>query len=268
MSMQALLVGCGKMGGALLAGWRRSIPDARIVVVEPHLPSRGMPSDIEAVADADQLPADFSPDAVILAIKPQMMEQALPAYAQLAGRSLFLSIAAGKPLAYFQERLGPSAAIVRAMPNTPAAVGCGISVAIANRHVNPQQKSMAQALLAAVGDVAWADDEALMDAVTAVSGSGPAYVFLLTETLARAGELSGLPADLAMRLARSVVIGSGELLRQSHESAEQLRRNVTSPKGTTQAALDELMAPGPTGLAALMQKAVAAAANRSRELAT
>lgn len=267
MSAKLLLVGCGKMGGAMLAGWKQADPATRMVVVEPFGAPKGLPDDVIVVADASDIPADFQPDAVILAVKPQMMDQALPAYSRYAGQSLFLSIAAGKTLAYFEKFLGAQASIVRAMPNTPAAVGRGISALVANGNVDGKGRALAQNLLSAVGEVTWVAEESLLDAVTAVSGSGPAYVFLLVETLARAGEAAGLPADLAMQLARATVMGSGELLRQSHESAEQLRRNVTSPKGTTQAALDVLMDEGPNGMAALMRSAIAAATQRSRELA-
>jgi pyrroline-5-carboxylate reductase len=179
--------------------------------------------------------------------------------------TVFLSIAAGKTLAFFSRQLGAEAAIVRAMPNTPAAIGRGITVACPNPYASAVQIALCDRLLAAAGEVAWVDDEALIDAVTAVSGSGPAYVFLLIECLAKAGIAAGLPADLAVRLARATVAGSGELARLSSEPAEVLRQNVTSPGGTTRAALDVLMAAD--GLETLMRKAVAAAAARSRELA-
>ncbi|MQP65260.1 pyrroline-5-carboxylate reductase [Niveispirillum sp. SYP-B3756] len=267
MSAKLLLVGCGKMGGAMLAGWKQADPATRMVVVEPFGPPKGLPDDVQVVTDAADIPADFQPDAIVLAVKPQMMDQVLPAYARYADRALFLSIAAGKTLGYFQQFLGDGARIVRAMPNTPAAVGRGISALVANANVDTAGRALAQRLLSAVGEVTWVAEESQLDAVTAVSGSGPAYVFLLVETLARAGESAGLPPDLAMQLARATIVGSGELLRQSHESAEQLRRNVTSPKGTTQAALDVLMEEGPQGMAALMRRAIAAATQRSRELA-
>lgn len=267
MSANLLLVGCGKMGGAMLAGWKTAGAAAAMVVVEPHGQPRGLPADVQVVTDAADIPAGFRPDAVILAVKPQMMDQALPAYARYAGSALFLSIAAGKPIAYFEQHLGPTAAIVRAMPNTPAAVGRGISAAVPNARVGEAQRQLARTLLSAVGEVAWVEDEAQIDAVTALSGSGPAYVFLLVEAMARGGVAAGLPADLAMQLARATVAGSGELLRQSHESAEQLRRNVTSPKGTTEAALDVLMQEGPGGIHDLLARAIAAGTARSRELA-
>lgn len=265
MSAALLLVGCGKMGGAMLAGWDAAGAAGSVVVVEPHTVPQGVSARATVVKDAADIPAGFRPDAVILAVKPQMMDAALPAYRRFADSAVFVSIAAGKPIAYFEKHLGAGAAIVRAMPNTPAAVGRGISVCIGNAAVTDAQKDLAQRLLSAVGEVTWTNDESHMDAVTAVSGSGPAYVFLLTEALAAAGMAQGLPQDLAVRLARSTVAGSGELMRQSFESAEQLRRNVTSPKGTTEAALDVLMAEG--GLVQLLGTAVDAATRRSRELA-
>jgi len=179
--------------------------------------------------------------------------------------AVFLSIAAGRPIAYFEDRLGEDAAVVRTMPNTPAAIGRGITVACANRHVNGADRAICGDLLAAVGEVAWVDDEGLLDAVTATSGSGPAYVFLLIECLAAAGGAAGLPSDLAMRLARATVAGAGELAYQSEEAPSELRRNVTSPGGTTAAALSVLMADD--GLGRLLTRAVAEATRRSRELA-
>jgi pyrroline-5-carboxylate reductase len=195
-----------------------------------------------------------------------MMDEALPAYRRFARpETLFLSIAAGKTIGYFERQLGGEAAIVRAMPNTPAAVGRGITVACANPRVAPAQRALADRLLAAVGEVAWVENETLLDPVTAVSGGGPAYVFLLIECLARAGAAAGLPEALAMRLARQTVIGSGELARQSAEPASVLRENVTSPKGTTFEALKVLMGEG--GIEPIFVRAIAAAAARSRELA-
>ncbi|MGQ9371427.1 pyrroline-5-carboxylate reductase [Azospirillum sp. A39] len=267
MAAKLLLVGCGKMGGALLDGWLRAGTTERVVVVEPGgLPAAVSHPAVSAVAGADALPDGFVPDVVVLAVKPQVMESVLPAYARLTGpATVFLSIAAGRPIGYFEERLGAAAAVVRSMPNTPAAIGRGITVACANARVGTEQAALCERLLGAVGDVAWIADEAQMDAVTALSGSGPAYVFLLVEALARAGEDAGLPAELAQRLARATVSGAGELLRQSTAPAAQLREAVTSPGGTTRAALDVLMAED--GLQPLLTRAVDAAARRSRELA-
>lgn len=261
---RVLLVGCGKMGGALLAGWLdQGLDPAGIVVVEPS--GAAVPPGVRVVTAHDLVPRDFRPDVVVLATKPQVMAEVLPPYARHAD-AVFLSIAAGKPLAFFERLLGAGRAIVRAMPNTPAAVRRGITVCVANGKVDVARRMACQVLLEAVGEVAWIDDEALMDAVTAVSGSGPAYVFLLAEAMAAAGEQAGLPAELSARLARATVVGAGELLRQSPETAGQLRKNVTSPGGTTAAALAVLMAEG-GGMAGLLAEAVAAATRRGKELA-
>ncbi|MCW0236642.1 MAG: pyrroline-5-carboxylate reductase [Ferrovibrio sp.] len=261
-----LLVGCGKMGGAMLVGWlQRGVAAADVVVVEPN-PVPGLPAGVRQVTDATAVPADFKPALVLLAVKPQVMDTVAPAYAAYAGSgACFLSVAAGKTIATLNGSLGGSAAVVRSIPNTPAAVGEGITIACANPAVSATQRKFCESLLSAVGEVGWVEDEGLIDAVTAVSGSGPAYVFWLTECMAAAGAAAGLPADLAARLARATVIGSGALMKQSVDSPEQLRKNVTSPNGTTQAALDVLMAGD--GLGPLMQRAIAAATKRSRELA-
>ncbi len=247
----------------MLAGWlRQGVDPADVIVVEPS--GKSGIEGVRGVASPEAVPAAFQPDMVVLAVKPQMMDAALPPYARYKN-AVFLSIAAGKTLGYFAGTLGESAAVVRAMPNTPAAVGRGMTVAVANGHVPAAGRALASALLAAVGEVAWIEDEAQMDAVTAVSGSGPAYVFLLAEALAQAGEAAGLPADLAARLARATVAGSGELLHRAADEAAVLRQNVTSPGGTTFAALQVLMAED--GLTPLLTRAVAAAADRSRQLA-
>jgi len=263
-----LLVGCGKMGQAMLAGWlaRRDRPKT-VCVVEPNGLPDGLRLDgVEVYAGADRLPPALKPDVVILAVKPQMMDQAIPAYERFARpQTVFLSIAAGKTIAYFQNALGADTPIVRAMPNTPAAVGRGITVACPSKTVTEIQRTTCDDLLAAVGEVAWIDDESQIDAVTAVSGGGPAYVFLLMEVLARAGVAAGLPTDLAKRLARVTVEGAGELSRLSEDEPSTLRQNVTSPGGTTKAALDVLMAEN--GMAPLFEKAIGAAKARSRELA-
>ncbi len=258
-----LLVGCGKMGGALLAGWKKR-PNAEIIaVIEPM--AVATPKGVKRYGAITALPKNFSPAVVVFAVKPQSLADALPAYLRYADKAVFLSIAAGKTLRFFARHLGASAAVVRTMPNTPAAIGRGITVACANSGVTAGQKKLCGRLLKAAGEVAWIDDEALLDPVTAVSGSGPAYVFLLIEALAEAGIAAGLPRDLALRLARATVAGSGELARQSSDEASQLRKNVTSPGGTTEAALKVLMADN--GLEALMRRAIAAATARSRELA-
>jgi pyrroline-5-carboxylate reductase len=261
-----LLVGCGKMGGALLDGWlKRGVKPADVLVVEPAAdPARAsIPAGVTVVPSPDRMPAGFRPAVVLLAVKPQAMGEVASLYAGCKG-ALFVSIAAGTRIEFFERQYGADAAVVRVMPNTPAAVGRGMSVLCANRNVTAAQRQAAEELLAAVGETAWIDDEGQMDAVTAVSGSGPAYVFLLIETLAKAGEAAGLPPALAAQLARATVAGSGELARQSAEPPAQLRVNVTSPGGTTAAALSVLMADD--GLQPLMTKAVAAATRRGKEL--
>jgi len=266
-NVSVLLVGCGKMGGAMLQGWRREPGLGPFIAVEPGgAPDFATAADVTVARGLDELPAGFAPDVVVFATKPQVMDQVVPPYARFAGKALFVSVAAGKTVEFFRRHLGAKAAIVRAMPNTPAAVGRGITVGCPTPEVTPAQRAVADRLLRSVGAVEWVADEGLIDAVTAVSGSGPAYVFLLAETLAAAGAKAGLPEDLAVRLARATVSGAGELLRQAPESAEQLRKNVTSPKGTTAAALEILMGPG--GFGPLLDKAVEAAAKRSRELAS
>jgi len=264
-----LLVGCGKMGGAMLEGWlERGLDPLETHVVEPSAPSLAPFAEYQVrhYADPAALPEGLKPRVVLLAVKPQMMDGALPSYRRFVRpETLFLSIAAGKTIGYFERGLG-EAAIVRSMPNTPAAVGRGITVACANPRVTKSQRDQADGLLSAVGEVAWVEREDLLDPVTAVSGGGPAYVFLLIEYLAEAGVAAGLPPDLAMRLARVTVSGAGELARQSREPAAQLRQNVTSPAGTTLEALKILMAED--GLKPLLTRAIAAAARRSRELAS
>jgi len=262
-----LLVGCGKMGGALLKGWLERGAARHVLVVEPGTGADAFAGErlVERHKRPEEIPASFSPDVVVFAVKPQAMEGVLKPYKRFVGRSLFLSIAAGKTLSYFARHIDDEAAVVRAMPNTPASVGRGITIAVANARVTPTQRRIADVLLSAVGEVGWVEEEGLIDPVTAVSGSGPAYVFLLIECLAKAGVAAGLPPDLATRLSLATVAGSGELARISHEPAARLREAVTSPGGTTRAALDVLM--GQDGLESLMIKAVAAATRRSRELA-
>lgn len=262
-----ILVGCGKMGTSMLRGWVAARAASHFLVVEPA----GMPPGLDTAtgvawhSTAETLPGDLIPDAVVFAVKPQVVDEVVPAYRRWTQPgTLFVSIVAGKTLAGLSRHLG-RAAIVRTMPNTPAAIGRGITVACASPLVTVAQRRLCDRLLAAIGESAWVEDEALLDPVTAVSGSGPAYVFLMIEALARAGEDEGLPAELALRLACSTVVGSGELARLSPESPAQLRENVTSPGGTTRAALDVLMEAD--GLETLIRRAVQAAAARSRELA-
>ena len=262
-----VLVGCGKMGSAMLRGWLAGGAISRFHVVEPEdMPPGFAPApEIAWHTTPDTLPPELTPDAVVFAVKPQVVDAVLPPYRRWARpETLFVSIVAGKTLAGLGRHLG-AAAIVRTMPNTPAAIGRAITVACGNPRVTQEQRRLCDRLLAAIGESAWVEDEALLDAVTAVSGSGPAYVFLLIEALARAGEAEGLPPALALRLARSTVAGAGELARLSAEDPASLRENVTSPGGTTRAALDVLMAAD--GLEPLLARAVAAAAARSRALA-
>ena len=262
------LIGAGKMGGAMIAGWLERGLDPKLVFVQDP----GPPPEVAAllakhgIAVHSSLPASMPEPAVLLvAVKPQVMEAVFPPVAKHAGAStVVLSIAAGRPISSFAKHLSANTAIIRAMPNTPAAVGRGITVCCPNSRVTPAQRKLATELLSAVGEVGWVEDEALIDSVTAVSGSGPAYVFLLAETLANAGVAAGLSPALARQLADATVAGSGELLRRSGEDPAILRKNVTSPNGTTAAALEVLMAQN--GLQPLMDAAVAAAAKRSREL--
>lgn len=265
-----VIAGAGKMGGALLSGLiAKGLDPALVVVQDPAPPaevakllaSRG----VVPRASISSLP---EPPAVILAaVKPQVMDSVFPPLGRLAGSdTLILSIAAGRSIASFEAHLKPGTAVVRAMPNTPAAIGRGITVCVPNGSVTAAQRAICDELLGTVGEVAWLDDETLMDAVTAVSGSGPAYVFLLAECLAEAGRRAGLEAGLASRLARATVSGAGELLHRSELEAATLRQNVTSPGGTTAAALKVLMAE-PGGLQELLAKAVEAAKQRGRELA-
>jgi pyrroline-5-carboxylate reductase len=259
------LTGAGKMGGAMLTGWLAQGLDAeRVVVIEPQpsaeinaLAAKGIRLNPSA-GDAGAV------DTLVVAVKPQSFREAGAALKQFVGSStLVVSIMAGTTIAALEEVCGGR--VVRAMPNTPAAIGRGITVAVAAKNVSAAQRTTADALLRATGSVEWVDDESLMDAVTAVSGSGPAYVFLLAEELARAGVEAGLPAELATKLARQTVAGSGELLHRSELTSATLRQNVTSPGGTTAAALEVLM--GEDGMQPLMIRAVAAATKRSKELA-
>ncbi len=260
-----VLLGCGKMGTALLEGWlARDLPPAAITVLEPTPAPRLEALAAEGLRLNAELPA--RPAVAVLAVKPQMMGDALPRLAALGnGDTVVLSIAAGTPIRAFETALGERTPIVRAMPNTPAAVGRGITALIGNAHAGAGALALAEALMQAVGQTVRLDDEQQMDAVTGVSGSGPAYVFLTIEALAAAGEAEGLSRDLALRLARATVAGAGALAESAETPPDELRRNVTSPGGTTAAALGVLMRE-PGGLSDLMREAVSAAAARSREL--
>jgi pyrroline-5-carboxylate reductase len=261
-----VLVGAGKMGSSLLAGWLGlKLNPRKVIVIEPQ-PSKALIALKRRGVRVNYSGKTNGPAAVIvLAVKPQTAPEVLPSLVPMVNaKTVVVSIMAGRTLKFLERGL-PSAAIVRAMPNTPAAIGRGITVACPNARVTAAERALAHNLLAATGAVEWVNDEALMDAVTAVSGSGPAYVFLLAETLAQAGIAAGLPAALSEKLARTTVAGSGELLHRSELSAAALRTNVTSPGGTTAAALEVLM--GQSGLEPLLTKAVIAATKRGRDLA-
>ena len=257
------LIGAGRMGGALLRGWLAAgFPAASLAVKEPQ-PSPDMAALLKENGIADQ--PSSTPSVLVLAVKPQIMAKVLDEVAPYAGQpTAVLSIAAGRTVASIAGHFAPNTAIVRAMPNLPAEIGRGMTAAFANPHVTGAQRDLCGKLLSAAGDVAWIGEESYLDAVTAVSGSGPGYIFYLVECLAAAGRDAGLPSDLAEKLARATVEGAGELLRRSALSPAQLRENVTSPGGTTAAGLSVLMRE--PGLAALMRETVAAAARRSREL--
>lgn len=257
-----VLLGCGQMGSAMLAGWLNGgLAPSQVWVVEPR------PSDwLKGAGVHLNEPLPASPAIVLIAVKPQMMGEALPVLKALGnGRTLFLTVAAGTTIATYEAVLGAGTPIIRAMPNTPAAIGRGITAIIGNANASGFHLDLAEGLLSAVGLVERLEGEHQMDAVTAVSGSGPAYVFHLIETLAAAGVAEGLPADLALRLARATVAGAGALAEKSDQAPGQLRVNVTSPGGTTAAALDVLMN-AETGFPALLRRAVHAAAERGREL--
>ena len=262
-----VLIGAGNMGGALLSGWlKKGVTGSSVIVIDPG-PSDAMMGVITE-AGATHLtapPEDTVAGILFLAVKPQLMDVVLPALKPMVGpQTVVVSIAAGKTLDGIEALLGKSAAI-RAMPNTPAMVGRGVTGAFANEAVSEQQRSLVETLLKVSGPVEWVATEGDIDAVTALSGSGPAYVFYLVECMAEAGRKCGLPADLAMRLARETVAGAGELLHQSPEDASRLRKNVTSPGGTTAAALSVLM--DDNGMQPLFDKAIAAARKRAEELA-
>lgn len=256
-----ILLGCGKMGSALLAGWlERGVEASAVHVIDPK------PSDwlkAQGVSINGALPA--TPAVILIAVKPQMMGEALPILQGFGGGVIYLSIAAGTSIAAFEQAFGTDAHIIRTMPNTPAAVGRGITALVGNENTTAADMDLAEALLSAVGQTVRLTSEDQIDAVTAVSGSGPAYVFHLIETLAAAGVNEGLPPAMAMQLAKATVAGAGHLAENAEEDPTQLRINVTSPNGTTQAALEVLM-DDTNGFPTLMRHAVKAAADRGREL--
>lgn len=268
-SLNLALIGCGKMGTAMLRGWLSAKIENRVYILDPA----GLPGELEDFTPNPvsyfKNAADFvknapQADVFVIAVKPQVMETVCASIAPAVPRgALVLSIAAGQTIAGFEKRFGSSQPVVRSMPNTPAAIGKGITVAVGNRHVSPEQKQKAESILKSMGMVEWVADEGLLDAVTALSGSGPAYVFLLMEVMAEAGRKAGLPADLATRLARQTVIGAAALAEKEGLPASTLRQNVTSPGGTTEAALRVLMG-GP--MQRLFDDAIAAATARGKEL--
>ncbi|MBX2804698.1 MAG: pyrroline-5-carboxylate reductase [Hyphomicrobiales bacterium] len=270
-----LLAGAGRMGSALLKGWiAHGLEPERIFVQDPLISEEMRDYCREyGISTADIQSTGTPPEVIVLAVKPQVMDAVLPSLARISGPgTVLLSIAAGRTISSIAAHFVQDMAIIRAMPNTPSAIGRGISALYANQTATPDQSRQCEALMTAAGETVWLESETLMDAVTAVSGSGPAYVFLLAECLAAAGEAAGLPKDLAAKLACATVSGAGELLHQSDLSPADLRRNVTSPGGTTAAALGILMAEGGASampsLNDLMTEAVMAAARRSHELAS
>jgi len=258
MTHSLLLVGCGKMGGALLARWKTTFPNYRFDVIEPN--------STQWHKNLGALPDNYTPGVIVFAVKPQQLDAILPAYCKRFGSHspLYISIAAGKNLAFYADHLGAHAHVVRVMPNTPALVGQSMSVLSAADTLPASMRNTATQLMEAVGKVEWLDDESLMDAVTALSGSGPAYVFLFLDSLVKGGIAAGLPENIAKTLALQTVSGSLALAAGSHENLGQLRQNVTSPGGTTEAALKVLMSNNM--LENMMKEAVLAATKRSKEL--
>ena len=268
LSNSLLLVGCGKMGGAVLNGLlKNGFPSRQIRVAEPNETVRAelKAKGIICAASALEL-TDFVPDIVFLAVKPFLIEQVIDDIKPFAAKgAAVLSIIAGRRVSWFKEKLGAQTVVFRAMPNTPAAIGAGITAVTASPEASEKQKQLADSVFKACGDVIWLNSEEQIDAVTAVSGSGPAYVFYLTEALAKAAKAAGLPDKTAEKLAKATVIGSALLMRESGEDPAKLRQNVTTPNGTTAAALNILTDPR-TGLEPLLVQAVKAAEQRSKEL--
>ena len=263
MTPSVLLLGGGKMGGAMLAGWRRAGLGLSYLVDPATAAAELGGNGVTVVKDVASVPAEFRPAAVVLAVKPQIADIAVPGVAAFAGGATVISIMAGRTITSIAALVG-NAPIVRAMPNTPAAIGQGFTAAFAGPGVSDDGRALCDALLQAIGEVAWVSEESQIDAVTATSGGGPAYVFLLAELLEAAAIEQGLPASLARRLARRTVSGSGALLAASQEDAAAMRRAVTSPAGTTERALAVLMAED--AWPAAVSRAIAAATARSREL--
>ncbi|QIB34960.1 pyrroline-5-carboxylate reductase [Ancylobacter pratisalsi] len=265
--VHVLLIGCGNMGYALVVGWRTGSDGIDVHVIEPSAPLRERAAAAGATTSAGliDVSAPPTPDVVILAVKPEQMNTVLPdARRFVESGALVISVAAGVGLGFMEAALGTRASLIRCMPNTPAAIGAGMMVCVANGQASPDQRELAQRLLSATGRVRFIEDEALMDAVTAVSGSGPAYIFHVIDCLERAGIAEGLPGDLARDLALQTVYGAGRLAREGDTDPATLRRQVTSPNGTTAAALAELM--GDAGVDPIVARAVSAARRRSSEL--
>ncbi len=264
-----VLIGAGKMGTAMLQGWLEAgIKPDQVTIFDPSPPPETL-AVIEKHSISHNPPVDSvtGVEAVLVAIKPQMVDEVLPAMATLASaKPLVVSVVAGKTISAFRRHFGADTPVIRTIPNTPAAVGRGITAMAASDGVSPEQSALATALLASLGEVVTVSDETLIDACTAISGSGPAYIFYMTECMTAAAVDMGLPADIAEQLARATVSGAGELMRATGTPAGVLRENVTSPKGTTYAALQVLMADS-DGMKQLMARATAAAEKRSRELA-
>ena len=269
MTIKLVLAGCGNMGYAMLSGWLKSgkLAPSAVFVVEPNaeLRQRAEALGCGTAADAGAIPADAVPALIVIAVKPQVIRDVTAAYKRFGdGRTTFVSIAAGTPVATFEAVLGDRAPIMRCMPNTPAAIGKGMMVVFSNKLVSDATKRFVADLLSASGEVTTIDDEGMMDAVTAVSGSGPAYIFHFIEALTVAAEKAGLPARTAKLLAMQTVYGAASLAAESHEEPGVLRQQVTSPNGTTAAALAVLM--GEDRLTHLLTEAVEAARLRSVEL--
>lgn len=255
--VKVLLVGCGAMGSALKASWENAKAPFDILVIEPSNP--------EYLPNFASLPVDYRPELILFAVKPQVLPEVLPNYHRFSGQGcLFISIAAGIPLETFHKALGEKESIIRAMPNLPVTVGQGMAVLTTRRTLSDEQRSMGQAIFEASGQILWLDKESLMDVVTALSGSGPAYFFRMVECLAQAGIVCGLPPELAMKLARQTAVGAGSMLQHSPESVTDLRIRVTSPGGTTAAALSAF--DHQEALGKLVRTAVRAAIQRGQEL--
>lgn len=270
MTLKLILVGCGNMGFAMLAGWLKSgkLKAADVFVVEPTdaLRERAAGLGVATGKAASDLPAGARPGVALIAVKPQVIRQVIDEYKKFgAGQTVFVSVAAGTPIKTFEDILGASTPVLRCMPNTPAAIGKGMMVTFGNAHVTEKSRESIEDLLTASGEVARIDNEGLMDAVTAVSGSGPAYIFHFIECLTKAAETAGLPAETARLLAMQTVYGAACLAAETRQDPGELRRQVTSPNGTTAAALDVMM--GGERLQKLLTEAVEAARKRSVELA-